>query len=100
MNGTTETYVGTRNKIQTDFRRRTRWANSLSSTLFNMMINQIINHVRRKQEYRMVFHANYAVLIVDNKDKIQRILCTFKAKAAEENTNISLKNKCMVTPTT
>lgn len=81
-----------------------RQGDSLSPTLFNMIMDQIIYEVKKREGYRMgphkiniVCYADDAVLVASNEDDLQRQLHSFNTRAQEYNMQISAeKTKCMV----
>lgn len=81
-----------------------RQGDSLSPTLFNMIMDEIIHEVKKQEGYRMGAHkitiicyADDAILIADNEDDLQRQLQAFNIAAKKYNMKISAeKTKCMV----
>lgn len=76
---------------------------SLSPTLFNLVMNKIIESVKFMEGYKLgnhnfniVCYADDAVLIADNEDNLQRTLHKFNNAAEEYNMTISVeKTKCL-----
>lgn len=81
-----------------------RQGDSLSPFLFNIIMNKIIDAVKKRNGYKIdnknltiLCYADDAVLIADNEDDLQRQLKHFDTTASLYNMKISTgKTKCMV----
>lgn len=84
--------------------RGVRQGDSLSSFLFNLVMDKLIRSVRPRRGYMMgnrsvnvICYADDAVLVADSEDELQRILHVFNLTAKEYNMKVSAKKtKSMV----
>lgn len=99
LNTNNKTRIKTNNKLTEEIPTSIgiRQGDSLSPTLFNIIMDKIIDSVKTadrgyrigKREIKIVCYADDAVLLAESEDDLQRLLFRFKTTAEEFNMRIS-----------